>query len=144
MGFILTFLSSLVLMDLLIEKYRVHKNWNLGRLLKIIQEQSDQVDFLQALDILPREQVCEVCSKIKGCEVKATNIVIPDSHYVHFRCKCQARISIRKNSFFYKSHISFRRFILLAYSFTAWTWTYSQTAQVCVFCLKMNFLMPGS
>ena len=114
-----------------IRKYRKQKNFNLGRLLSLIPDQSAQIEFLQNLRILPTGQKCEKCSKATGDSIMAQKLVIPENnHYVHFRCsKCSTKISIRKGTFMYSSKLSFRRFTLLAYSFCRWTWTYDQTIQ---------------
>ena len=125
-------LASAVRLSDRICKYRINRNFNLGRLLSLIPDQSQQIEFLQTLGILPKEQKCEKCTKASGETILATKLVIPENnHYVHFRCKCTAKISIRRGLFMFASKLSFRRFILLAYSFTRWTWSYDQTIQVC-------------
>ena len=115
-----------------IEKYRASKTFNLGRLIQMVPDQRSRVEFLQCVNVLP---TTVSCSK---CQADCSNVIYPEKlHYVHFYCQpCRTKMSIRKNTFFYRSHISFRRMLLLAYGWTQLTWSYQQI-------VKVYFLLDG-
>ena len=96
---------------------------NLGRLMTLIGSLLSQFNFLQETNILPKSQMCDTCNQ---------ELSIPKSrgNFVYYKCsKCKTQISSRKGTILAHAKISFRRFILLAYSFCQFNWTYDQTKQ---------------
>ena len=93
---------------------------NLGKLLELIPNIENQVNFLQELDILPKHKICEKCTRVQDRLEFSKN-------YVFFRCHvCKTKQSVRGGTILSKSHLSLRRFILVCYTFVQFTWTYSQ------------------
>lgn len=96
---------------------------NLGRLTPMVQDLKGQLKFLQETKILPTSQTCQDCNNVI---TKHSN----RGYFVFYQCgKCKKRISVRRGTVLANAKISFRRFILLAYAFCQFNWTYQQTQQ---------------
>ena len=96
---------------------------NLGRLMTLIGSLLSQLTFLQETNILPKSQMCDKCNQELSSPKSRGN-------FVYYQCgKCKSKISSRKGTILANAKISFRRFILLAYSFCQFNWTYDQTQQ---------------
>ena len=110
-------------MDMFYKSPRV----NLGRLTPLLQDLKGQIEFLEKTEILPTKQTCTDCDQVL---TKRSN----KGYFVYYRCtKCSKRISARSGTILSGSKLSFRRFILMVYSFCQFNWTYGQTQQeVCV------------
>ena len=100
---------------------------NLGRLTPLLQDLKGQIEFLEKTEILPTKQTCTDCDQVL---TKRSN----KGYFVYYRCtKCSKRISARSGTILSGSKLSFRRFILMVYSFCQFNWTCGQTQQeVCV------------
>ena len=80
-----------------------------------------QLNFLQETNILPKSQSCDSCNQ---------ELTKPKcrGNFVFYKCtKCKVKISARRGTILSNAKISFRRFILLAYSFCQFNWRYDQT-----------------
>jgi len=89
----------------------------------MVQDLKGQLKFLQETKILPTSQTCQDCNNVI---TKHSN----RGYFVFYQCgKCKKRISVRRGTVLANAKISFRRFILLAYAFCQFNWTYQQTQQ---------------
>lgn len=110
-----------------IAKYRKSERFNFKRLNSLVDDTKSSVEFLQEMKILPKSGRCDKCEM-----PTKTGLVLPArGNYVAFRCgPCKRNLSIRRGTFFYRSLISYRKFVLLLYTFVQWTWTYQQIIKV--------------
>ena len=79
-------------------------------------------DFLlQEHGVLPKSTVCEGC-----CETLSSVHCGAKQYYFFFCNKCKKKTSIRRKTILSFASISFRKLILLIYTFVACLWTYKQ------------------
>jgi hypothetical protein len=79
-------------------------------------------DFLlQEHGVLPKSTVCEGC-----CKTLSSVLCGAKQYYLFFCNKCKKKTSIRRKTILSLASISFRKLILLMYTFVACLWSYKE------------------
>ena len=96
------------------------KHLNFGKLVKLLDTENKQIEFLQKHGILKKSDNCSKC----GMHL---DVIHRDRKYNYFYCNdCKSKSSIRANSVLSNANISMRKFALLVYVFVSNFWTYRQ------------------
>ena len=96
------------------------RNINFGKLVKMLNTEKEQINFLQDAGIFKKSRNCSSCDE-------NLNVIHQEKKYFYFFCnKCKIKISIRKDTILSNVNVSMRKFILLVYVFVSNFWTYQQ------------------
>ena len=98
---------------------RLSPNISCAKLALMLSTVLNQIKLLQTLGIFPTKVRCEHCDKeLVKCDIKTQRVV--------FTCEnCRKDFPIRKNTVLENCKLSFRRWLMLAFSFVKPNWTYN-------------------